>query len=95
LGHYSYAIYLFHVFFTAGTREVLSFLAPGLPMPLIWCLSVMAGLIGPVCVQRLLLRHRVSALLGLGRPAPGTGSVCNRAVSAARTGRPCGALSGC
>lgn len=98
LGRYSYAIYLFHIFFTAGTRDVAGHFVPDLPVALIWTLSVLAGLIGPIYVQRILLRHWACALFGLGlrrkpaliqarpKPAPATAPIAaDRAVLSADT----------
>ncbi|OUS21461.1 hypothetical protein A9Q95_06640 [Rhodobacterales bacterium 59_46_T64] len=51
LGRASYAVYLFHVFFTAGTRIVLLRIWPDMDVTLIWILALSAGLIGPVVVQ--------------------------------------------
>ena len=73
LGPYSYAIYLFHVFFTAGSREMLSHLLPGLAPGALWALGLLAGVLGPVAVHLAALRHPLgaTALLGLRwRPGP-------------------------
>jgi peptidoglycan/LPS O-acetylase OafA/YrhL len=66
LGRQSYAIYLFHVFFTAATREMLERLAPGLDVPAVWALSMAAGLTGPVLVQALALETGLTGWLLLG-----------------------------
>lgn len=51
LGRASYAVYLFHVFFTAGTRMVLMRLWPEVDVAVIWALALVAGLLGPMAVQ--------------------------------------------
>jgi len=68
IGGYSYAIYLFHVFFTAATRMALASagiqdLFPNL------LLGVLLGLGGPMLVERLASRFKWPALLLLGRSA--------------------------
>jgi peptidoglycan/LPS O-acetylase OafA/YrhL len=73
IGDKSYAIYLFHVFFTAGTREVLWRFFPSLPPEALLVPVVFAGLVGPVIAQWLILKHPVSAYLFLGvrlKPKP-------------------------
>lgn len=71
LGGYSYTIYLFHVFFTAGSFETLSALAPRTPDALIWGAGLFAGLLGPVMVHHVVMRSALlsTVLLGL-RGAP-------------------------
>jgi fucose 4-O-acetylase-like acetyltransferase len=55
LGGYSYAIFLFHVFFTAATRQVWQSI--GIESLVVGCaLGLVAGLIGPVVVQRCVNR---------------------------------------
>lgn len=55
LGGYSYAIFLFHVFFTAATRQAWQ--AIGIESLLVGCaLGLLAGLLGPVVVQRFVNR---------------------------------------
>lgn len=66
LGGYSYTIYLFHVFFTAGSFKVLKALAPSLPDALVWITGLTAGLFGPIVLHHILLRSRVLATLFLG-----------------------------
>jgi len=67
LGTHSYAIYLFHVFFTAAMRIALhhcgiSTIAVHLP------LGVAAGLAGSVAISLLARRHAPTRLLLLGMP---------------------------
>jgi fucose 4-O-acetylase-like acetyltransferase len=55
LGGYSYAIFLFHVFFTAATRQLWQ--ALGIDSLVVGCsLGLLAGLLGPVAVQRCIDR---------------------------------------
>jgi peptidoglycan/LPS O-acetylase OafA/YrhL len=68
LGQRSYAIYLFHVFFTAGLHDATLALAPGLDPAIIWPLGVTAGLLGPVLLQEAILRNSLAAHLLLGLP---------------------------
>ena len=66
LGFYSYTIYLYHVFGTAGARIVLSRLLPDFPL-LIFCASLAAGLILPVLVHHAFCKipYLSRALLGV------------------------------
>lgn len=89
LGRHSFAIYLFHVFFTAGTRQVLLALDPSLAPGALWLPCLAAGLAGPLVVARLAMRHPLGAKLLLGLPLP---SVTQRAVLS-RFGRTWAALS--
>lgn len=88
LGRQSYAIYLFHVFFTAAAREAILRMAPGTDPALIWPLSLAAGLAGPVIVQAAALRVPLAALLLLGvrqrrpdRRPPGSGQAGDRGAA--------------
>lgn len=66
IGRHSYAIYLFHVFFTAACRIVLDRAQIDV-MPLDLILGVAMGLFGPIVVERLASRFKWSALLLLGK----------------------------
>jgi peptidoglycan/LPS O-acetylase OafA/YrhL len=66
IGDKSYAIYLFHVFFTAGSRIVLERVMPGLGVPVLFAVGVVAGVAGPMLVSWLALKNPLSALLLLG-----------------------------
>ncbi len=72
LGRHSYAIYLFHVFFTAGTREILNVAAPGLDAATLWLVTLAAGLAGPIALQLAILRVPGASLplLGVVRRRP-------------------------
>lgn len=73
LGGYSYTIYLFHVFFTAGSLETLRAVAPGTPDALVWAMGLVAGLFGPIALHHALLRSQVLSTVFLGlRPKPRT-----------------------
>jgi len=66
IGRYSYAIYLFHVFFTAATRIGLERLGiDKLPVHLV--LGVLLGLAGPMVVDRVFTPFKWPALLLLGK----------------------------
>jgi len=67
IGRYSYAIFLFHVFFTAATRIALERMGArdvGLHM----VLGSVAGLAGPILFERWISRYKFPALLLLGKP---------------------------
>lgn len=71
IGNASYAIYLYHVFFTAGARIVAERLGLGGQLPLLIAAGVTAGVLGPLLLERAILRfsgdHRWPPLLLLGR----------------------------
>jgi len=67
VGRYSYAIFLFHVFFTAATRIVLQRLGVH-DVYLHIALGTLAGVAGPMVLERGLVRFRWPALLLLGKP---------------------------
>lgn len=66
IGDKSYVIFLFHVFFTAGSRIVLGDLWPHAPDGVIFLLGLAAGIAGPIALAPLLMRTRATALLFLG-----------------------------
>ncbi|SFM51361.1 acyltransferase family protein [Shimia aestuarii] len=68
IGAYSYAIYLFHVFFTALTTKLWH--ATGQPIPLlaIVILGLMLGTGGPMILQNLILRWPLAGAACLGLP---------------------------
>lgn len=77
LGAMSYAIYLFHVFFTAGTREVVGHVWPQMPVVAIWFVCVTAGILGPVVLYHVISRNNLISFvlfgvkaLGLSRRGP-------------------------
>lgn len=65
-GRMSYAVYLFHVFFTAAALKLGSALAPGLPPFALWPGAMLAGLFGPVAVQWIVLKWAPTAYAFLG-----------------------------
>ena len=70
IGFYSYSIYLFHVFFTAVSRIVLS--KGGLTeIWLLFILGTLAGIAGPVVVEIIASRHNLSRILLLGKSPAG------------------------
>lgn len=68
IGRHSYAIYLFHVFFTAAARITLHRLQINF-MPLDLVVGVVLGLAGPILVDRFASRFRWPAVLLLGKSA--------------------------
>ncbi len=66
IGRYSYAIYLFHVFFTAPIRMALHLLGLD-PLTLNLLLGLLLGLAGPMLVEHLAGGFKWPALLLLGR----------------------------
>lgn len=66
IGSYSYSIYLFHVFFTAGTR-VISLNVGVFNTEILFFLSMVIGLIGPIIAERLICMRRVPQIALLGR----------------------------
>ncbi len=71
VGNASYAIYLYHVFFTAGARILAERIGLGGQLPLLIAAGVTAGVLGPLLLERAILRfsghHRWPPLLLLGR----------------------------
>ncbi len=66
IGRHSYAIYLFHVFFTAAIRIGLERLkVDGLFLLILF--SILLGLAGPILVDWIASRYKWSALLLLGK----------------------------
>ncbi|MBK8161346.1 MAG: acyltransferase [Rhodospirillaceae bacterium] len=66
IGDKSYAIFLLHVFFTAGSRIVLLKLAPALSVDVLFLVGVLSGVFGPIGIYWLALKHPVPALLLFG-----------------------------
>ncbi len=74
IGYYSYGIFLFHVFFSAGTRILLYRLGVEAIAPH-FVLGLTAGILGPILLEKVLQEHRLGRTLLLGqawhtRPAP-------------------------
>jgi peptidoglycan/LPS O-acetylase OafA/YrhL len=69
IGDYSFAIYLFHVFFTSATRMVLHAVNLDTHL-LVLLLSVPTGIVGPAVLQHLIARSRTvsSYVMGNARP---------------------------
>lgn len=68
IGTYSYAIYLFHVFFTAAVTSSWRFVDEPLPLSMVIGLGMVLGMLGPMAVQKLLLRSPCTGLIFLGLP---------------------------
>ncbi len=66
IGRYSYSIYLFHVFGTAGSRIVFERLGVESPAVL-FPLCMLAGVLLPIALEHLLDRNRLTRMLFLGR----------------------------
>ena len=66
LGTMSYAIYLFHVFFTAGMRETMGHVWPQMPVALLWLVCMMVGILGPIALYHLITRNRLISFSLLG-----------------------------
>lgn len=66
IGAYSYSVYLFHVFFTAGSLMVLERVMPGGPSAVIWGGAMMMGLAGPILVQHVIVRNAVLSFFFMG-----------------------------
>lgn len=66
IGPYSYAIFLFHLFFTGAAREFLQRICGIADAYILFVASMLVGLVGPVLAQEALLMHPwlASALLG-------------------------------
>jgi fucose 4-O-acetylase-like acetyltransferase len=79
IGTASYAIYIFHVFFTAASRIALEKVGLAF-LPLQIAVGLAAGLIGPVLIDRLASPHRWPALLLLGKSAPRAGKTPSKEV---------------
>lgn len=76
IGRHSYAIYLFHVFFTAAVRIALN-LAHIKLLPIDILLGLGIGLAGPIVLDRIASRFKWPALLLLGK-ALKTGKATSR-----------------
>jgi peptidoglycan/LPS O-acetylase OafA/YrhL len=69
IGDYSFAIYLFHVFFTSATRMVLQGAGLEAPVPVL-LISVVTGVLGPACLQHLIARSRSCSTYLMGSAQP-------------------------
>lgn len=66
IGHFSYSIYLFHVFFTAASRIFLQKLHLT-SMPIFVIAGVIAGVWGPILLDLIVSTHWLSGTLLLGK----------------------------
>ncbi|WP_028117092.1 acyltransferase family protein [Ferrimonas senticii] len=69
IGHYSYSIYLFHVFFTAATRMGLMKLGIT-EVVLLLPLSLLTGIVGPLLLERIIVKMPLLPTLLLGKRWP-------------------------
>lgn len=83
IGRHSYAIFLFHVFFTAASRIALDRLQIDV-MPIDFVLGLVLGLAGPVVIERLASQFKWTAVLLMGKSP-------NKHSGAAVTHAACGA----
>lgn len=67
IGDYSFAIFLFHVFFTSGTRMALQALAWD-AHALVFLASMLTGIAGPILVKVFLMRYASLGFYFLGVP---------------------------
>lgn len=79
IGASSYAIYLFHVFFTAAARIGLAKTGWS-NLPLQMALGLAAGLLGPMLIDAVASRHRWTALALLGKSLPAPAATSRAAV---------------
>lgn len=66
IGAYSYTIYLFHVFFTAGCRIILTKLGH-FELNTIFIASLLAGIIGPIILENIFDKYSSTRMLLLGK----------------------------
>lgn len=66
IGVFSYSIYLFHVFFTAFSRLVFNKI-DSVPVELVFIVSLLAGLLGPIVTERILNQSDWLRVLLLGK----------------------------
>lgn len=69
IGHYSFAIFLFHVFFTSATRMALHAMALDAPL-LVLFVSVPVGVMAPAGLQHLIARSRTCSTYLMGNAQP-------------------------
>lgn len=68
IGRYSFAIYLFHVFFSAFATQVWHALGEPIPLLGIVGVGILFGMGGPILLQNLILRSPLAGFLFLGLP---------------------------
>lgn len=66
IGAYSFTIYLYHVFFTAGVRVLLERVGFAAP-PVVFVVGCALGILGPMAVESVLRRNAVSRRILLGQ----------------------------
>nr|WP_275041521.1 acyltransferase [Tateyamaria sp. ANG-S1] len=71
LGKMSYAIFLFHVFFTAAAQAAWLVLWPDVSDPVMWISGIAVGVIGPILVYHLITSNALISfgLLGIKIPS--------------------------
>jgi peptidoglycan/LPS O-acetylase OafA/YrhL len=66
IGRRSYAIFLFHAFFTVGSRIIIRKIWPDTPVVVLAPIGLAAGLVFPFLLQPLIMKSSLTALLFLG-----------------------------
>ncbi|WP_031290028.1 acyltransferase family protein [Pseudoalteromonas agarivorans] len=66
VGAFSYSIYLFHVFFTAGSRIALHKVG-FYNLEFVFATSLVMGIIGPILAEKVLIRNKITNFAVLGR----------------------------
>lgn len=88
LGAMSYAIFLFHVFFTATSRATWLVVWPDMPDVLMWASGIAAGLLGPMVLSRAIASSPLLAFVFLGvRPALHGSAAVSRPLHVAQMDR--------
>jgi peptidoglycan/LPS O-acetylase OafA/YrhL len=72
IGPFSFAIYLFHPFFASASRRLLFATFPGTSTPVLFSVGLLAGVVLPIVLHHVAVRHRIAALLLLGIYGPPT-----------------------
>lgn len=72
IGRFSFSVYLWHVFATAGSRIILNnFLAGKTNLVLTFSVGLACGIALPICFEKLIVRSRVLGFLCLGKRLQG------------------------
>lgn len=69
IGGYSYAIYLFHVFFTSAARQLAHRLVSDVPDAAVFAIALVAGVGLPIVIEKLIRSSSTASLLLLGQTA--------------------------
>lgn len=66
IGKYSYSIYLYHVFFSAGSR-ILTRSIQQVPIEFLFVVGLLCGILGPIAVDHFFSRTKPTKILLLGK----------------------------